>query len=221
MKPDVRVLVLGPARSGTTLVARMLAQLGLNQIGSESSVQEDAAITDSFLHRDAETFQSLIRLRTESMIGPASLKLTVQGDRSSIGDFLVKNLNFDFCLLPFKNPIATALRRQHIHGNSVSQHLTNVLEDQIAMAKLFGKDGRFLSMNIDSIRDNPREGLLSLMEFLEVEIREDAIDSAIQQIFGSDKLEYLRSTKKSEEEFSKIILKGVYADPHFYSSSNR
>lgn len=211
-KPFIDVLILGPARSGTTLVARLVALFGYYQIGSDSAVQEDAEINESIRIRKGKKFRKKVweHLDRAKDGQKVCLKITFQGSRRGFERFVKRNLDYGMVLLPYKNPLATALRRQYLTGRSLTKHLSNVSREQIEMTRYMSGTNPAFVIDVDLWAQNPEESVISMAKLLKQESKTLNLNEFREKVSQGYRQKYLDSTGLDEEKFFEIKVLGFY-----------
>lgn len=213
-KPQVDMLILGPSRSGTTLASKLFAHLGYAPIG-QGIVNENSLINEEYISRNGNKFRHLAREAILSTSSPNALKLTVQGERRSVMPFLDRNLRIEKIILVFKSSMATALRRQFLHGGDLSSHLQNVLADQMLLAELLRCDTRARALDVDVVSTSPSESLKGIAEEFGLTKGDLGVESFIRETLGIQKKRYLDSTQLDENFFSEVRKSSIYLNSTF------
>lgn len=211
-KPHVDVLIIGSARSGTTLIASLVSALGVHQIGGQSSVQEDPHINEQLRKRNNRNFRDTINksLHRAPRGKKAGLKLTVRGNRNSFFRFIRRNISYSVLILPYKNPLGTGLRRQYLHGLSLESNTVNVLRDQIKMAEFSQRNRNTVMVDVEQITSNPELALISFAELIGTPLPNDGTQQLIEKVFISARNEYLLDSGGDERFFRLLKSSGVY-----------
>lgn len=193
-KPKVEVLVVGPARGGTTLGASILAGLGFSLIG-DGAVLESADINEAYIQRDAARFRTLVRDKSHRANGPLAMKLTVQG-RDAFR-FIEGNLSYSLVLIVFKNPLSVAQRRTGIHSGDLQEHLGGVMRDQLECLRFLSAGGDTIALDVDKFSRNPKEVLLHLSKVFGQALTDEDSERLVTTIL-SRKQTYLDSLNTGE-----------------------
>ena len=122
--PQTTVVVSGPARSGTTMMAQVLIELGV-PMGENLDIHlyEDVAIRRAFLSGDQATLESIIAERNETSAiwgwkYPGSLEWL---------DHLEVMLRHPYFIFTFRDPIATSIRNFIADGAELLPNMGDAL----------------------------------------------------------------------------------------------
>lgn len=206
------ILVLGSARGGTSMVAGVLAKLGIYMgEGVVSPVYESHELSKSLLGRsDRKAKSAVAELNANHAVWAWKRPAAVYGLSRTM-----KRIQPARVIMVFRDPIATATRRSMAVGDlqvsdfdGISEHLQMILNeynDMLALAA--GLKVPFALVSYDTALRSPEEFVEQLASFLGVSAEPEALVAAIEFVKPSP-AEYLTTVKA---QYVKGVLDGVDA----------
>jgi hypothetical protein len=207
------ILVLGSARGGTSMVAGVLAQLGvfLGE-GAVSPVYESHELSECLLGRSDR--------RAKNVVAELNANHAVWAWKRPASVYhlsrTMKRMQPNRVIMIFRDPIATATRRSMAVGDlqvsdfgGISEHLQMVLNEYNEMLALAsGLKVPFAMVSYDTALRNPEKFVEQLTDFLNVSPEPEALAAAIDFIKPSP-TDYLMAVRA---QYYKGVLDGVDAD---------
>ena len=178
---DKTIVVMGPARSGTTMVAQILVTLGLYMGECDVNLYEDIPIRRAIRERNMKQFRKVVSERNKSYQTwgwkyPESVEVLEE---------IRKTVRNPFFIFTFRDPLATSLRNL-ISGNpdldllKTMQDALNymtAMTSQIAQTKV-----PCLPVSYEKALSKPRKLVEKISEFLDFPIQEPHILDAVDQV---------------------------------------
>jgi Sulfotransferase family len=207
------ILVLGSARGGTSMVAGVLAKLGIFLgEGAVSPVYESNELSGRLLGRSDRKAKSAVAELNANHASWAWKRPAAVYDLSRT----MRRMQPNRVIMVFRDPMATASRRSMSVGDlqvsdfgGISEHLQMVLNEYSEMLALAsGLKVPLAMVSYDTALRNPEEFVEQLVAFLGVSVKPEALASAIEFIKPSP-TEYLMSVRA---QYVNGVLDGVDED---------
>ena len=207
------ILVLGSARGGTSMVAGVLAKLGIFLgEGAVSPVYESNELSGRLLGRSDRKAKSAVAELNANHALWAWKRPAAVYDLSRT----MKRMQPNRVIMVFRDPMATASRRSMSVGDlqvsdfgGISEHLQMVLNEYSEMlAVASGRKVPVAMVSYDTALRNPKEFVEQLVAFLGVSAEPEALASAIEFIKPSP-AEYMMAVRT---QYVNGVLDGVDED---------
>ena len=176
------VVITGPARSGTTMMAQIVQTLGVH-LGDTVDVNllEDLEIRSATREADMEKMEALIEERNQKS---PIWGWKYPGSLEHLSKFS-SSLRNPFVIFTFRDPIATSVRNQI--GEEETLNLIDTVDDalnymKLAMQWIRDHDAPCMCVSYEKALLNPESLVDEVMCFLQIEANETDRFAAIEQV---------------------------------------